>query len=83
MCDIYLLTFLKKIQDSNEAYGVKQESILVKSERYFYKSRVLCKQTILGTKYPTLIQRLDGFVNEVIEASIRLQNLEVCCYNFK
>ncbi|KAF2880198.1 hypothetical protein ILUMI_25999 [Ignelater luminosus] len=71
------LSLSKKIQDNNEAYTVKQESILIKSERYFYKSRMLCKETILGTKYPTLIQRLDGFVSEVIEASIRLQNLEV------
>nr|CAI5832228.1 unnamed protein product [Callosobruchus analis] len=51
--------------------------ILSKAESYFLKSRKLCKETILATEYPTLVQSLDGFVTEVIETNKHLQNLEV------
>ncbi|CAH0557511.1 unnamed protein product [Brassicogethes aeneus] len=53
-----------------------EEGILSKIDTYFLKSRKLCKDTILSTKYPTLIQNLDSFVTDIIERSTHLQNLE-------
>ncbi|VEN38895.1 unnamed protein product, partial [Callosobruchus maculatus] len=70
--DIYVArqSLTKKIQAG-------EGGILSKAESYFLKSRKLCKETILATEYPALVQSLDGFVTEVIETNKHLQNLEV------
>ncbi|CAH2004333.1 unnamed protein product [Acanthoscelides obtectus] len=70
--DIYVAkhSLARKIQ-------VTEEGTLSKAESYFLKSRKLCNETILATEYPALVQSLDGFVTEVIEANTHLQNLEV------
>nr|CAH7759817.1 unnamed protein product [Callosobruchus chinensis] len=66
----YMREFRDKIQGG-------EEGILSKAESYFLKSRKLCKETILATEYPALVQSLDGFVTEVIDTNQHLQNLEV------
>ncbi|XP_050309360.1 midasin [Anthonomus grandis grandis] len=57
-----------------DCYIVKPGS---KDHHYLAKARKICKDTILGTKYPKLVKSLDGFVTEVIETSGHLRNLEV------
>lgn len=41
------------------------------------KAMKLCKETVLLSTYPGLIQSLDGFVTEVIDTSKHLKGLEV------
>lgn len=53
------------------------EDSLCKNDNYFVKSRKLCKEIIGSTKYPNLVQSLDGFVTDIIETSNHLQKLEV------
>ncbi|KAJ8918424.1 hypothetical protein NQ315_008121 [Exocentrus adspersus] len=64
----------KKIHTTGSKFD---EGILARAESYFLKSRKLCKQIIEATKYPSLVQTLDGFVTDVIETSSHLQKLEV------
>ncbi|CAG9814437.1 unnamed protein product [Phaedon cochleariae] len=67
-------SLVKKIQLSETE---ENQGLLSKTESYFLKSRKLCKDTILATKYPSLVQSLDSFVSTIIETSSHLQNLEV------
>lgn len=55
------------------SYIVKQNS----KHKYLEKAKVFTKQTIDRTNYPFLIQNLEGFLNDIIETSGHLENLEV------
>lgn len=76
---IFILHYFQKLLNESVSNICAEEStcLLSKSEKYFSKSRNLCKDTILQTSYPNLIQHLDTFVTEVIETSNHLKNLEV------
>lgn len=63
---IYLFMYvLQKVQEYN------------KNEKFFNRSRILCKNTISKTKYPKLIQSLDTFTGELIESIQHYQKLDV------
>lgn len=72
--------FKKLLNENTPATEKHPESLLNKTEKYFTKSRNLCKDTILATTYPNLIQNLDVFVAEIIETSNHLRSLEVSVY---
>lgn len=69
-----IILFFQKIQTVDTKI---EEGILSKTESYFLKARKLCKQTIMATEYPNLVQCLDSFTSDIIETSLHLQNSEV------
>ncbi|KAK4879011.1 hypothetical protein RN001_007157 [Aquatica leii] len=75
-CDV---TYI--IKDAKWNFDVAEEEetieIFKHSKKYFNKSCRLCENILTKTNYSESIENLNEFVTDVIESSIRLQNLEV------
>ncbi|KAF5303068.1 hypothetical protein FQR65_LT08397 [Abscondita terminalis] len=72
-----VLTYIaQKIKNSTDITPDANESFR-RAEKYFNKSRHLCKKVLTKTTYTRSIETLDELINDVIDTSTRLQNLEV------
>lgn len=80
---IYMASTKLRKNIGNIDLKINQDTLLNTSDKYFVKSRSLCKDIILDTDYPNIIQNLDSFITEVIETSNQLRNLEVSVFKTK
>ncbi|CAG4947470.1 unnamed protein product [Colias eurytheme] len=56
---------------------IPETSLLSKIPNLLTKAKQLCKDTMINTGYPSLVQGLDDFITLVIETSTHLGSLEV------
>ena len=74
-CDVIFQKYLD--QCDQPCSIITEGTLLSKVPTLLNKAKILCKDTIANTGYPTLVQALDDFVTSVIETSAHLGSLEV------
>ncbi|XP_072942545.1 midasin [Epargyreus clarus] len=70
---------VKKYLDQAEQPSslITEGSLLTKVPSLLNKAKMLCKDTMTNTKYPSLVQALDDFVTLVIESNTHLSSLDI------